>query len=423
LIKSNVFFVLVAALLVASCTSTSTAPVVTPQGDDRYLVDPRMGWETAIPPAVAKRFDAAWRFVLAGSEAEARRRLGEIAVRNPGFAPVDVAAAALDMKDGRLDAALATVTSTLVRHPGYLAAQVYEAELAVRMKNTRTAYDLYRELSAQPNAPVTASERVAQLRETLFNELYVAAQSAAPAESARLLREALAFNPGALEPRILLAHRLIEQGQFEEARREIDPVLTIAADRPETQAILAEVEVGRGRHQEAIVRYERLAKRTKNPHYERRLAEIKRDWQAANMPPHVREAMNSEAVTRAELATLLYWTVPAIRFAQNVGAPTIAVDIEEVAGRDEIIRAIALGLFDVDPVTRRVMPLRVVTASRLSSFLTRVLNQRRAACAQGAGDRALAACSIPDPLATHPPDAPVAGRDVVTALEQIAKQL
>lgn len=423
MIKSNVLFVLVVALLAASCTPTAPAPAVTPRGDDRYLVDPRIGWGTPIPPALEKRFNAAWRFVMAGNETEARRRLSEIAGRDPGFAPAELAAAVLDIQAGRLDAALATVTSTLARHPGFLAAQIYEAELALRMKNTRVAYDLYRELSGQPNAPASVRERLTQLQESLFNELSIAAQSATPAESVRLLREALVFNPSAVEPRILLAQRLVEQGQFEEARREIDPVLTIAADRPETQAILAEVEVGRGRYQEAILRYDRLAKQTKNPLYERRLEEIKRDWRAANLPPHVRMAMNSAAVTRAELATLLYWTVPAVRFAQNVGAPTIAVDIEEIAGRDEIIRAIALGFFDVDPVTRRVTPQRVVTASRLSSFLSRVLTRRGAACAQGAGAAVLAACSIPDPLATHEPDAPVSGRVVVAALEQIARKL
>jgi hypothetical protein len=119
---------------------------------------------------------------------------------------------------------------------------------------------------------------------------------------------------------------------------------------------------------------------------------------------------------------LLYWTVPAVRFAQNVGAPTIAVDIEDGGGRDEMIRAIAMGLFDVDPVTRRVMPQRVVTASRLSSFLARVLTQRGAVCSRGAGDHVLAACSVPDPLATYAPEASVTGHDAVAALEQLAKQ-
>ena len=142
------------------------------------------------------------------------------------------------------------------------------------------------------------------------------------------------------------------------------------------------------------------------------------------MPAHFHTALASAALTRAELATLLYWTVPSIRFAQNLGAPPIAVDIEEVQGREEMIRAIALGLYDVDPVTRRVGPLRQVTAGRLSALLARVLMIRGASCARGlTGERVLAACSVTDPLATYPADAIVTGRDAQRALDQIAKKL
>jgi hypothetical protein len=88
-----------------------------------------------------------------------------------------------------------------------------------------------------------------------------------------------------------------------------------------------------------------------------------------------------------------------------------------------MIRALALGLFDVDPVTRRVMPNRVVTASRFSSLLGRLLTQRGAACARGvAADKVLSTCGVSDPLATLPPDAAVPGRDAMTAIEQVAKQ-
>jgi tetratricopeptide (TPR) repeat protein len=301
---------------------------------------------------------------------------------------------------------------------------VYEAEIAVRRGQTRPALVLYEGIAARPDAPAIAGERIAQLRETVFNELVAAAQGASDAEAARLLREALAINTGATEARLLLAQKLIAQRQFEEARKELDPLLNTIADRPEIQEMLAEIEVGRGRYQEAIVRYDRLARRTKDPRFERRLEEIKQEWSAANMPSHFRTALDSIALTRAELATLLYWTVPAIRFAQNVGTPPIAVDIEDVQGREEMVRAIALGLYDVDPVTRRVSPFRQVTAGRLSAMLVRVMTSRGAACARGmAQDKVLAACGVTDPLATHSADATVTGREAQKMLEQVAGKM
>jgi tetratricopeptide (TPR) repeat protein len=416
---------LATVIVAASCAPVDVPPpAVTPQGDDRYLLDPRTGLTDAVAPQVAKRFDTAWRHVLAGNAPEARRRLDEILKTNPGYVPAILAEAALEIQAGRYDSAREGVAVALERAPDSLAARVYEAEIALRSGQTRAAFDLYRAVAARPDAPAIADERVAQLQDTIFNELYAAAQTASDAEAVRVLREALAINAGAIDARILLARKLLAQRQFDEARKELDPLLNTVADRADVQEMLAEIEVGHGRYQEAIIRLDRLARRTKDPRYERRLEEIKQEWSSANMPAHFHTALASTALTRAELATLLYWTVPSIRFAQNLGAPPIAVDIEDVQGRDEMIRAIALGLYDVDPVTRRVSPFRPVTASRLSALLARVLTIRGAACARGLPhEKVLAACSVPDPLATYPPDAIVTGREAQRALDQIAKKL
>ena len=412
-----------AALLLGACgTVAPPPPAVVPQGEDTYLVDPRTGYTADIAPATATKLEAAYRYALAGNEAEAERRLTEIRRTSPEFIPATLLDAFIDIRAERYDDARASIRRVQERDPENLAARVYEAEIAYRERQTRLAYDLYRQVAAIPGAPATANERVRELEGALFNELYAAAQSAEPVESIRLLREALTFNAGAVEPRILLSQRLVAQRQFEEARRELEPLLNTAPDRPEVQEILAEVDFGRGRYQEAIVRYDRLARRTKDARYERRLEEIKSEWNAANMPSHYRAALESTAVTRAELAVLLYWTVPSIRFAQNLGTPQIAVDIQDVPGREEIIRAIALGLYEVDPVTRRVSPYRNITAARLSTHLSRVLSLRGAACARGTTS-VLTACGVEDPLAAFAPDATVSGRDALRYLEQVAKKL
>lgn len=409
---------LLLAVIIAGCTPvTPVPPAVTPQGEDRYLIDPRTG-QAALAPDVERAFESAWRLILAGNETEARKRLAEIQRKSPGLEQVTLAEAAMDIRAGRLD----TARATLRRLPESMIARVYEAEIAIRENDARRAYEIYRDLAARPDAPPTAAERVAQLRDTLFREIYASAQTAPDAEAVRLLREALTFNPSAVEPRILLARKLLTARSFDEARRELDPLLSTAeVDRNEVQELLAEIDVGRGRYQEAIVRYERLARRTREPRYTQRLDVIKEEWSFANMPSHFRQALESSAVTRADLAVLLYWTVPSIRFAQNLGSPPIAVDIEDVAGREEIIRAIAIGMFDVDPVTRRVSPFRTVTAERFSRHLARVLSLR-APCARGK-DNVLAACGVADPLATFAPDAIVSGRDAEKILEQLAKAM
>lgn len=411
---------LVAILLTAACSTTDVLPPeVTPEGEDRYLLHPL--YDRTVAPAVANKFEAAYRYALAGEEGAMRQRLADIALRNPELlAQTHLVEALYDIRAGRFDEAQAALKRVRETEPDNPIAVVYEAEIAIRQKQPRVAYDLYRKLSGIP----TAAERIAQLEGVIFNELYAAAQTAPDAESIRLLREALAFNAGAVEPRVLLAQKLVGQRNFEEARRELEPLLNTAADRADVQEILAEIDVGRGRYQEAIVRYDRLARRTKEPRHQQRLDEIKSDWSAANMPSHYRAALETPELTRADLAVLLYWTVPSIRFAQNLASPQIAVDVEGLAGREEMIRAIAIGMFDVDPVTRRVGPHRPVTAGRLSTHLARVLSMRGAACARGVPtDKVLGACGVEDPLSKLPPEATVTGRDALRSLEQVAKKL
>ncbi|MGZ8867641.1 MAG: hypothetical protein ACXW2P_04790, partial [Thermoanaerobaculia bacterium] len=56
------------ALVLAACTTTAPPPpMVAPQGDDRYLIDPRTGFAGTMAPAIAQKFEAAWRHALAGN--------------------------------------------------------------------------------------------------------------------------------------------------------------------------------------------------------------------------------------------------------------------------------------------------------------------------------------------------------------------
>ena len=88
-------------------------------------------------------------------------------------------------------------------------------------------------------------------------------------------------------------------------------------DRPEVQEALAEIDVGKGRYQQAINRYERLTRRDREGRYARRLQQIKEQFAAANMPPQYMRALEAESITRADLAVLMYWKVTAVRFAAS----------------------------------------------------------------------------------------------------------
>ena len=412
--KHRSWIVVIAAIVAASC-QTAPPPVVTPRPESRNLIDPRTGWHGSTTDAVARRFETAWQMILAGDFAGAHSRLQDVRKRDASYAPADLAEVAIAIGEGRFGDAQSKIDQI---KPRYLAVDIYDAELAAAQNRIREAYDRYREIVKSPDAPPAASSRFAELQTRVFDQLYGAAINAQPEDAIRFLREALEIMPNATAARTLLARDLITLKRYDEAKTELDPLMKTAAfDQPEVQEALAEIDVGHGQYEDAIVRYERLARGDSEGKYQRRLEQVKELFAAANMPPQVLRAMDADLITRADLAVLMYWKVASIRFAQNVPAPPIAIDISETPGRDEIIRAIALGIYQIDPVTRRVNPDAEVTGATLVRVAARVLSVRGAACARQAGgpDAILAACGV----TVAPEEVPVSGRTASAVLEQV----
>lgn len=424
-----------AALVVAARCATApppaSAPAPAPVGADRFLVDPRLGFTPA--DDLNRQFERGWQSFLAGDLASARKTFADLRAKNPDYLPASLGEAAIDIKEGNYDRANQLVERANARNRDYTAAQVYEAEIAAREHRLRRAHQLYTAIAAAPGVPDVVKERLAGVRQQLFDELLASASTAPNTESVNLLREALTIDPNARTARLLLVQRLMADKNWEEARRALAPLTSSSdVDRTDVQSALAEIEIGQGQYEQAIVRYERLARREKDPRFAKRLEEVKEEWTAANMPPQYRRALESEAITRHDFAVLLYWKVASVRFAQNLGAPPIAVDIGEVAGRDEIIRAIALGIFPVDAVTRRVNPGAQVSASSFTRLAARVLLIRGAACARQLQNNSpepahsqalLAACRVSDPSISLPPDAPISGRTASDVFDQIDNAL
>jgi hypothetical protein len=430
LTKRKLFLAMVAIVIAARCATAPPPPPAPAVGDDRFLVDPRLGFTAT--DSLNRRFESGWNSFLAGDLATARKAFADLRVKNPDYLPASLGEAAIDIKEGNFDGALQLVERAITRSHDYTAARIYEAEIATRQHRLHRAHQLYAAL-ATPGAPAVVRERLADVRQQLFDELLASASTAPNSESVRLLREALTIDPNARTARLLLVQRLMADKNWEEARRVLAPLTNSAdVDHTDIQSALAEIEIGQGQYEQAIVRYERLARREKDPRFAKRLEEVKEEWTAANMPPQYRRALESEAISRDDVAVLLYWKVASIRFAQNLGAPPIAVDIGEVTGRDEIIRAIALGILPVDAVTRRVNPFAQVNAAAFTRLAARVLFLRGAACARQLQSSSpepehsrsiLAACRVSDPGLSLPPDAPISGRTAAAVFEQIDNAL
>ncbi len=427
--KNGLGFSLLALLLAAACATTP--PAGAPAAAARaFEVDPRAGWTAPAGSTAPPGYERALRDLAAGQVDRAEQRLRDLEGRSPAYPPATLALGALALERGDVDAAARYVEAAAKAQPGWLAAEYYLARVDEERGNLDPAVSRLRSLAVRPGAPSAVAERLAAVETRLFDRLYQFATTAPPAEAIASLRRALSIRRESAPARLLLVQNLITTRNFAEARMEIDPLLQSAdSGRPEVQAALAEIEAGRGRFEEAIERYEQIVRTEARPEYLARLEHIKQEFELANMPPRFRTAAASHQLTRAELATLVYWSVSGIRFGRPPSQPAVAIDIADIEARDEIVRAIAFGLFPVDPVTRRMFPERTVTAANAARVLLRVmaLTAAPACIAAGGGDTAspagiakiFTACGIDAAPLRGDPEAPVTGAWALATLRKI----
>ncbi|HXI13121.1 MAG TPA: hypothetical protein VNM92_10830 [Thermoanaerobaculia bacterium] len=413
----------------------SAAPVATAPPVERVatraLIDPRAG-ATAVP-RIAPKFDKAWQAFSEGRIEEAERGFNEILGRTPTYGPATLALAAVRMEQGELDRAQLLIED--VRAVGSApAAGLYAAELAYLRRDLENAFTLYsRALTELQGGEVAGTKnRLETIRKELFAARLAAARDESSDEKAiRSLRSALVLEQDSRAARTLLVQRLIELKRFDEARRELDPLITgEGSESDEIQQALAEIDAGKGRYQDAINRYERVMRKSPDAPFAGRLNELKQQWTDSNMPRHYQQALDSPSINRANLSVLIYWKLSSVRFAQRLAEPPIAIDTD-VAGRDELIRALALRLLPVDPVTRRVEPHRTVTGSNFLRMAARLLSLRGTpACAGGVTEgveaarasRLLAACGIATDE-VRDGDPIVSGRAAAKILERLDRRL
>lgn len=101
------------------------------------------------------------------------------------------------------------------------------------------------------------------------------------------------------------------------------------------------------------------------------LQDARRRGRLAQAPPYVQRALASMNLSRAELAALVVWEVPAL--AERVrGTVTVFEDIVNLAERRDVVTVVRAGVMDGDTVTRKFSPQRRVRSSDLFEVAERL---------------------------------------------------
>lgn len=422
--------VLLGLLALGGCATAPPPPAERPGLDAAPFAfrDPRDGAPLPAPAGRdAKALDAALGAVRRGDGAGAEKALS--VRRKAGSEEPPALALArlyLALARGERDEPRAELARRTAASPTWVAAVEAEADLAAAEGRSADALERYRTL-----ARLVPSDRRAQARVEEFRAL-VAASKRQEAESAlaagdldaarRSAHALLQLEPASVSGLLLLSRSAAAGGKAEdawtwarEARRRAPADRTVAAFAGETAAKA-------GRWADAAAIFEELA--ASDPAFVAQAEEARLEFRIQNLPEAARTAANSVRLTRAQLATLLWWAVPEFREALVPPGVEIAVDVVDRPDRTALVRAIGLGYLSVSPETHRVGAETALTREALAGAA------RRVALLAGRG-RTPAGCLGPDPpipaqlsecgILSETPTRNVTGREALRALEKAAR--
>ena len=352
--------------MLAPWTACTTAPPGGPR--DRFPLDPREG--------LAGPFDAAveegWEALLERDPARAQREFARAGSGPSGQAARIGQIEALVMS-GRSSDALGLCKEALDGPAPSASLLSACGEANARTAQPAEAVVLYeRAASAAPNLPGLA-HRAEELRVAASDDLLEqAARDAAAGQRQKAsdaLARALAWSPHSAPVLARAASIECDLGDRDMALERYREALSLEELPADTQAAAASLALEQGDYEMAVSLYSTLAAR--DPDYQDRAAQARLAFRIANWPDAERSAARARRLTRSGAAILTWWTFPEVREAR-VSSGIVATDVLNRSDSRAVMRAISLGLLDVDRDTHRARPDGVLTRAAAARWLLRL---------------------------------------------------
>lgn len=243
--------------------------------------------------------------------------------------------------------------------PGYAAAWLTLSVAAERADDEPRAYE-----AARRGAELWPEQRWVRRSQDLHRrwvedrvntatQLLDAGQAASALDA---LSPALDVDPSDREAILLKARALIAEGDADLAEQ----TLFALPQDPDSMLLQGRIAESRSDWQIAIGLYTALPE----DHLERApsLNRAQLRWRISMMPLYVHQAMSSQELDRAGLATILVSVAPQLETMAGGEVP-VMTDIMASEAQREILTAVRLGLLDADPIDRLFHPQRLVTAA------------------------------------------------------------
>jgi len=427
------FAVALLAALSAAAAGCASAPPPAPRepvsADAAFAYrDPRDGAPPPAPsPRDAKTLSAAVDALRRGDPGAAQAALA--AKRRKGEAEPPallLAGAYVALANGSLDEARATLAELTAAHPTWVAAVEAEADLAAAEGRAPDALERYRALARLLPADRRAKARVEAQRAEVAAAKRRDAEEALLAgdldEAKRAAHAVLQLDPLSASGPVLLSRVAAANGKSEDAWTWAKEARRRAPADRGVAAFAAAAAAKTRRWADAAGFYEELA--AADPAFVPKAEEARLEFKVQNLPEAARHAADSTRLTRAQLATLLWWTVPEFRDALVPPGVEIAVDVVDRPDRAALVKAIGLGFLTVSAETHRVGADAPVSRAALPSALRRVAHlsgrgrpPKGCLAPEAPAASALSECGI----LHETPSRDVTGREALRALEKAAR--
>jgi hypothetical protein len=432
--------VFLSAILGACGSAPGPAPVPEPPRgpqlqpfaveEQPFLVDPMTGYARQVDPERQERLQAAHRALLTASDRQgALETAGELLREDPGFAPAQVLLAQIDLGDGSFAKAVERLLPVSDGMPQYVASQLVLGRAAELAGDVPLAYSAYREIAPRNQR---AFQKVGELHpralEIVSNRLQEALRESRWDEAEKHLSLLRAWAPS--EGRTLEGARALAVARGDRIA-ELAAVKELATQRPGERALVerrAELELAVGDPSAGLQIVQDLADQNpRDPVLAEKLAAAKFRWRMSLLPAHVQELATRSELTRADLAVLLYWLIPNVRYGRP-SAGRIATDVLEHPRQEEIVRVVNLGLMDVDSILHRFSPgapARRSTALRSLGLVLSRFGQGVACLGKGGGGTCemAAGCGLLSPEEECRATAALTGSEAVELIRRTLKHL
>ncbi len=345
------------------------ASVPPPSPRDHFPLDPREGLPGPFDDAIGQ----GWRELLAGNTAGAMRAFERGRSGSSGIAAGIGEIEAL-VASGRSEEALARCADALEDAAATLPRLVACGEAEARAGSPEAGYELYARAAAEARPPRPGlSDRARKLLAGATDDVLARAAHEASQgrydEARALTSRALAWNPKSAPSLAMAAQIECDAGEKERALQYDREALAVGGLSEEDREKAGLLALELGDDALAVSVFDALA--SEDPRFGDEAAEARLAFRIANWPEAERHAARARRLTRSGAAGLVWWMFPEVREARLTSG-VVAIDVLERRDSRPMIRAVGLGLIEVDPDTHRARPDAALTRAAAAELLLRL---------------------------------------------------